>query len=221
MNTYPFELCGAGLEARAQGTLWWPERRLLVVSDMHLGKAERIARRRGPLLPPYEIAETVARLRAEVEAVHPEIVVALGDSFDDLESAAAMPETAVDELMAMAAGRRWIWITGNHDPGPVDLPGDHLAELVLGPLVFRHIADTQAQGEVSGHYHPKARLGGRARPAFLIDRDRVILPAFGTYTGGLSCDHTVLADLMAPEAIAVLTGTKAMAIPMASQLRRA
>jgi metallophosphoesterase superfamily enzyme len=72
--------------------------------------------------------------------------------------------------------------------------------------------------EVSAHYHPKARLrlgaGSVSRPCFLIDRDRVILPAFGRYTGGLDCASPVLDALMGPDALAVLTGDRARPIPM-------
>ena len=91
-------------------------------------------------------------------------------------------------ITRLQAGRRWVWIEGNHDPGPVDLGGSHLAELPLPPLTFRHIAQGGARGEVSGHYHPKASVPARgrsiSRPAFLYDSDRLILPAYGTYTGG-------------------------------------
>jgi metallophosphoesterase superfamily enzyme len=67
---------------------------------------------------------------------------------------------------------------------------------------------------VSGHFHPKARVAGVSRPCFLIDRNRAILPAFGTYTGGLRSSAPVLSTLMADGARAVLTGSAAVAIPM-------
>jgi metallophosphoesterase superfamily enzyme len=68
-------------------------------------------------------------------------------------------------------------------------------------VVFRHIADPAATGEISGHYHPKARLRTRAgsitRRCFLLDDRRMILPAYGTYTGGLFCDAPELDGMMA------------------------
>ena len=83
---------------------------------------------------------------------------------------------------------------------------------------FRHIAQPGARAEVSGHYHPKARLslGGRriARPCFLLDRARLVMPAFGAYTGGLSWTDPALRGLMGPEARAVLTGRPCCAVPM-------
>jgi hypothetical protein len=214
VTIYPFDLAGAALEARASGALWWRARRLLVVSDLHLGKAGRIARRGGALLPPYDTEATLERLDAEIGALDPAQVVCLGDSFDDPE-AAELPDRHAAWVARLLAGRGWVWIEGNHDPGPIGLGGAHLAELAAGPLRFRHIAEAAPQpGEVSGHFHPKARLAGVSRPCFLHDRVRVILPAFGSYTGGLACTDPALAGLMQRDAVAVLTGARALAIPM-------
>ncbi|MGY6633490.1 MAG: ligase-associated DNA damage response endonuclease PdeM [Alkalilacustris sp.] len=223
MDGYDFTLSGIALRACACGALHWPDRGLLVVSDLHLGRAERLARRGGPLLPPYETDDTLSRLAEAIDATAATHVVALGDSFDDRAAAAALTPAQHDRLTALMAGRVWDWVEGNHDPGPLDLPGTHRSDLTLGPLTLRHIAQPQATAEISGHYHPKARLalgGARlARPAFLIDRVRVILPAFGTYTGGLSTEAEALSDLMGPDAIAVLTGPRARAIPMPRRAR--
>ena len=184
MNAFEFTLHGTCLTALPSGALWWAEERLICVSDLHLGKAERHARRTGAMIPPYEIRDTLLRLSDDLDRTRASTVICLGDSFDDLAAARALPEDERLMLTRLQAGRRWIWIEGNHDPGPVDLGGTHLAELTLGPLTFRHIAEAGATGEISGHYHPKAQVKTRARtisrPAFLVDRDRVILPAYGT-----------------------------------------
>ena len=218
MNGYEFTLSGAPLKALGSGALWWPDESLLVVSDLHLGKSERIARRGGTSLPPYDTRDTLNRLAADLALTHTRTVICLGDSFDDLAAAEALPEEERQWIFRLQAGRRWVWIEGNHDPGPVEVGGAHLAELPLPPLTFRHIAQVGSSGEISGHYHPKATLQARGRSitraAFLIDSNRVILPAYGTYTGGLHSRTPVLGDLMRAEAIAVLTGPNPTAIPM-------
>ncbi len=112
------------------------------------------------------------------------------------------------------AGRRWIWVEGNHDPGPVDVSGEHRRDLSLEPLTFRHIATPDAIGEVSGHYHPKLRIAGTARPCFLIDGARLILPAYGAYTGGMEATRPPLATMMGPGARAILTGPTASVVPL-------
>lgn len=218
MNGVDFSLAGSTLTALGSGALWWADQRLLVVSDLHLGKTERILRRGGPSLPPYETRDTLIRLENDLTATNAATVVCLGDSFDDVEAARTLPESDRLWINRLQAGRRWVWIEGNHDPGPIDLGGTHLAELPLPPLTFRHIAESGKSGEISGHYHPKARVQTRlrsiTRAAFLIDSDRVIMPAYGTYTGGLRSSDEVLNDLMRPEATAILTGQTPRTLPM-------
>lgn len=218
MTDHLFHLGGQLLTARPSGALWWDDERLLCVSDLHLGKSERMARRGGALLPPYENQDTLARLAAEVDALDPLTVVCLGDSFDDMAAAEALQQNDTNALSRLIAGRQWVWIEGNHDPGPVEFGGAHLAELVRAPLTFRHIAKSGAEGEISGHYHPKARVFARGRvvtrAAFLRSQARLILPAFGTYTGGMRADEPPLAGLMDAEATALLTGGRIIEVPI-------
>lgn len=214
MNGHVFPLAGARLTALPSGALHWHDEGCLVVSDLHLGRSERYARRAGALLPPYEVEETLTRLDADIAAFAPRTVICLGDSFDDLD-AGDLGDRASLWLARMMAGRRWIWIEGNHDPGPVATGGEHRADLVLGPLTFRHAALPGAVGEVSGHFHPKLRLAGRSVRCFLVDGARVILPAYGTYTGGLPAEDRAFADIMGPGALAILTGRAARPVPLA------
>ena len=213
MKSYAFTLGPAQLAALPSGALFWPDQNLLVVSDLHFGKSERLARRGGTLLPPYENRATMDRLDRDIESTQARHILCLGDSFDDLTAAEHLPEDDLLWLIRLMAGREWIWIAGNHDAGPVELGGTHRAETIIAGIGFRHIATSQ-KPEISGHFHPKARLPGRAAPCFLIDGSRVILPAYGTYTGGLWCDHPNLDVLMQPRALAVLTGAQCLAIPM-------
>ena len=218
MSSHAFSLAGVQLVALGTGALHWPAAELLCVSDLHLGKSARAARQGGAALPPFETRDTLLRLEADLEATGARTVVCLGDSFDDDEAAQALPEDEKLWIARLQAGRNWIWIAGNHDPGPLSLGGSHLAELPRPPLSFRHVARPGASGEVSGHYHPKARIALRgrsiARPCFLLDSDRVILPAYGSYTGGLDCRDPALAGLMRPEALAILTGATPRPLPM-------
>ncbi|MDG4648234.1 ligase-associated DNA damage response endonuclease PdeM [Roseibacterium sp. SDUM158017] len=218
LQALAFTFRGETLDALPSGALHWPAESLLVVSDLHLGKSERAARRGGPMLPPYEGIDTLTRLASDIAATGARTVVCLGDSFDDAAAADALDDATAAHLAPLMAGRRWIWIEGNHDPGPIGLGGTHLAILRHGPLSFRHIADTGAQGELSGHYHPKARLAGRGRGivrrCFLVDRARIVMPAYGTYTGGLHCDAPELQALMLDDARAILLGQPPVAVPM-------
>lgn len=92
---------------------------------------------------------------------------------------------------------------GNHDPDlPASLPGDRTEELQVDGLVCRHAAAPGAAGEISGHYHPKAAISGRAGQVtgrcFVADEHRLVLPAFGAYTGGLDVLDPAIRGLLGP-----------------------
>jgi DNA ligase-associated metallophosphoesterase len=211
MNALPFSLAGEPLLALPCGALFQPAQQLLCVSDLHLGKSDRIARRGGTLLPPYETRATLDRLAAAIDQTAPRTVLCLGDSFDDLAAADSLDDTDRTTLLRLQSGRRWLWLEGNHDPGPVNLGGTHLAAFTAGALTYRHIATPGTTAEVSGHYHPKLALpGAGSRPCFLFDAARLILPAYGAYTGGLSATDPALSALMGPGARAILTGRRAL-----------
>jgi DNA ligase-associated metallophosphoesterase len=221
----PFLLGPALAVARPSGALWLPAARLMAVADLHLGKAARHARRGGALLPPYEAADTLARLAAEVAALDPAIVVCLGDSFDEPVAAAEMEPAQASALADMAARRDWVWIAGNHDPAPHGHPGACRPEHVAARLTFRHIAAPGPQaGEVSGHWHPKGTLAPRGRRVtrrcFLIDGRRAILPAFGAYAGGLDAADPLFDALLGPDAVALLTGARVTPAPRAALIPR-
>jgi len=196
-------VAGVVLEAFAEGVLWWADRRMLMVADLHLEKGSSYARR-GQMLPPYDTAETLARLGRITARLDPAVVVSLGDSFhDDGGSSRLRPEDRA-ALRAIQAGRDFIWIAGNHDPGrPHGLDGDHMEALTAGPLTFRHAPVAGGgPGEIAGHLHPCARVAGRGRSVrrkcFAGDGARLVLPAFGAYAGGLNVLDRAFAGLFAP-----------------------
>lgn len=220
MSGRSIQLAGTRLIARPSGALWWPDEKLLCVADLHLGKSERLARGRGTLLPPYETRDTLERLSVEIMSLNPARIICLGDSFDDMLGAPGLAGEDRAALGAMMDARHWVWIAGNHDPAPSPLGGDHLAEYRRGPLVFRHEASSGTErGEVSGHYHPKLQLTLKgmkiSRPCFLMDEWRLVMPAFGTYTGGLRSVSPVLRAIMRPPVYAVLTGEPCLMVPLA------
>ncbi|PJI92783.1 putative phosphoesterase [Yoonia maricola] len=213
MNAYHFNFCNTACVALPTGALHLPAHDVLCVSDLHLGKSERIARRSGVMLPPYEVVETLQKLETDIAATNPAQVICLGDSFDDLDAAGSLDEDMRLWLARLQAGKTWVWIEGNHDPGPIDLGGTHRSEITIGTLTFRHIA-TPEVAEISGHYHPKHRVTGRSRPAFLYDDQRLIMPAYGAYTGGLASHAPDLRKLFGARTIAIMTGQKAIPVPL-------
>jgi DNA ligase-associated metallophosphoesterase len=201
MKPISLRLAGTILVADPSGALWWPETRTLIVADLHFEKGAAFARR-GALLPPYDTAATLAMLAAVIERLEPVAVVALGDSFHDRAGADHISAADAATLAALVARQDWTWVAGNHDPAPgPNLGGRVVADaMALGPLTLRHEAARKTvPGELSGHFHPKAGISVHGRRltcrCFVADETRVILPAFGAYTGGLDVRDPAISGL--------------------------
>ena len=191
-------LSGVPLLADPRGALYWREHQILAVADLHLEKGSSFAAR-GQMLPPYDTASTLACLSDLIADYSPRCVVSLGDSFHDVGGPTRLGDADRDNLTKLQRGRDWIWITGNHDPEAADGIGGVFHEtLKIGALTFRH-EPKGGSGEVSGHLHPVARIAHRGRAVsrrcFAADTTRLVLPAFGAFTGGLNVRNAAFADL--------------------------
>ena len=202
MTPAPIHLAGERLMLDPAGVLAWPARRLLAVADLHLEKGSAFAASAGRFLPPYDTRETLERLRLALRRWRPARLVALGDSFHDAAGAGRLSPADAALLRRMLDGIETVWVLGNHDPvPPAGLPGIAAEACEEGAVVFRHRARPGAVpgAEVSGHFHPRAtmptRCGGVTRPCFVADARRVVLPAFGAYTGGLDVADPAVAGL--------------------------
>lgn len=210
-------LCGRDLVPDSSGALYWPEAESLLVADLHLEKGAAFARK-GRMLPPYDTRTTLRRLAAVIGAYRPRRIIALGDSFHDCEGAAAMPGAEAEMLASLQRGREWCWITGNHDPElPKALGGTIAAELTLDGLTLRH-EPTAQRGEIAGHLHPVACISRRGeairRKCFATDGEKLVLPAFGAYTGGLNVLGEAFAHLFDRERLAVWLMGKTTVYPI-------
>jgi DNA ligase-associated metallophosphoesterase len=200
MSAAPLHFYGERLMLDPIGAVFWPARRVLIVSDLHLEKGSAAATR-GHLLPPFDTRATLDKLHRLIRLYQPGQVVALGDSFHDMRGVERMGSADRARLVQMTKETHFIWITGNHDAAPSGLPGESAGEWCAGDFTLRHQADKRpARGvEISGHYHPKASVDTKAlrisRPCFVTDSARLILPAFGAYTGGLDVRDPAIAKL--------------------------
>jgi DNA ligase-associated metallophosphoesterase len=197
----PAEIVFAGqrLLLDPAGVLFWPARRMLVVADLHFEKGAAFARR-GAMLPPHDTLATLERLERVVGRLEPRTVVSLGDGFHDRLGAAHLPDALAVRIRALTAAREWLWVVGNHDPEPPEgLGGTGLAEVEIAGLVLRHEAGDSDDNVIGGHLHPcaKVRLGQRTARlgCFVSDGRRLVLPAFGAFTGGLNVLDQAFADL--------------------------
>lgn len=205
----PLSFGGHEFRALSGGALYWPARRALLVADLHFEKASWFARF-GQMLPPYDSLATLADLSALIVATGARALWCLGDSFHDSRGCERLPAEAQATLRALTGALDWVWITGNHDAHMVDHCGGRIVvEAEVDGLILRHEARAgERRPELSGHFHPKLRVTVRgrqvARRCFVATPDKLILPAFGSLTGGLDAGHPEIVRAVGPGAEALV-----------------
>jgi len=216
------EMALVGAKNQHAFALYWAEQHALVLADLHLEKASFFAQR-GQMLPPYDSRATLERVADAIRATGARRVFCLGDNFHDADGAARLEPHAAGMLAALTRATEWVWVTGNHDRGPVTgVGGTAVEELAVGGLALRHQARADAATpELSGHFHPKLSIAARgrriARPCAVASERRLILPAFGALTGGMNAaDPAILAAMQPAHAIhAVLAaGDRLVRMPL-------
>lgn len=219
----PLSVSGLAFVADVSGALYWPAEDALIVADLHLEKGSAFAAR-GILLPPYDTSATLERLAATLDAYNAGTVICLGDSFHDNGADGRMCARDRETLAILQEDREWIWISGNHDTEIPECFGGHVRpELTVSGLTFRH---EPAQGpvthEIAGHLHPAARVSFHGhvirRPCFVGNGNRLVLPAFGTYAGGLNVLDDAFAPLFGMGGLSVLVLGQEGLYPIAPRL---
>jgi DNA ligase-associated metallophosphoesterase len=186
-------LAGEQVLLLPQKALYWPREAMLVIADIHFGKAASFR----ALGVPVPGGTTRANLDAldQLLALHAaRQVLFLGDFLH------AKAAHAVATLAALQAWRRshpalrLLVVRGNHDAHAGDPPARLAIEMFdepysQAPFAFCHHPDLLAPGYLmAGHVHPVYRLRAGWEtlrlPCFLAGEGRIVLPAFGAFTGG-------------------------------------
>lgn len=207
-STQEIALCGKLFVADQSGALYWPAARALIVADLHLEKGSAAAQR-GRMVPPYDTRETLTCLAQALDRTNAETVIALGDSLHDTSACDRISDGDLEALRILQEDRLWIWLNGNHDPVIADtLGGRVMPELELEGIAFRHVPRPgRVTHEIAGHLHPAARLSMHGhlirRPCFVGNGLRLVLPAFGAYTGGLNVLDEAFLPLFGHDGFAV------------------
>jgi DNA ligase-associated metallophosphoesterase len=221
----PITVCGKTFRADNTGALYWPAEDALIIADLHLEKGSAMAAR-GQLLPPYDTRETLTRLAEALDRYDAQTVIALGDSLHDIDGAERMSAEDLEILRILQEGRDWIWVNGNHDPEISETLGGYVTgDLVVGGVALRHVpSPCYRTHEIAGHMHPAAKLSLHGytlrRPCFVGNGLRLVLPAFGAYTGGLNVLAEPFAPLFGNEGVAVWMLGQEGLYPVATRLLR-
>jgi uncharacterized protein len=210
-------ICGKSLFADSTGAIYWPAEQALLVADLQLAKASTHPTA-GASLPAYDTRETLIRLAESIDRYQPRCVIALGDSLHDASAADRIAPDDLERLSILHEDRQWIWVSGKHNhkhnqKSAARFGGRAADEIKLGGITLRHRPATGSiTPEIAGSMHPAARLSlyGTAirRPCFVGNGRRLIMPAFGAFTGGLN----VLDDAFLP-----LFGNGGLAVWMLGQ----
>lgn len=164
----------------------------LVVADVHLGKSATF-RARGLAVPEGDTVRDFARLLALVRKYKAQRLLIAGDFF---HAPSGVTPELVDALAKFVheLAVPLMLVTGNHDRKlkrlPLDIRQAPFIVLAGGVRVIHDPADAiPSQLNLAGHWHPVVRIQeGRKRslriPCFVHREQIVVLPAFGSFTGG-------------------------------------
>lgn len=168
-----------------------------IASDLHLEKGSHFAKR-GHFLPPYDSEMTLHTLLTFCATNAVSRLILLGDYFHDPAAYQRMPASA-KEMLSNLLRYNPILIEGNHDGGLVPDGFMAVTEYVLDNIYYTHEATPQDRIEISGHFHPKVDIiykGARiSRRCFIEDGRKMILPAIGSYTGGLKIQSPAIKNI--------------------------
>jgi DNA ligase-associated metallophosphoesterase len=174
-------------------TLFWQEEKLLVVADLHFGKAQ-IFREYGIPIPGGTTADDLERLSYRMDQIQPRKLLFLGD----LVHGRIVKPNGFERSIALWRQRHknieLLLATGNHDPRCGDPPAqfrfDHVAaKIIVGPFIFSHKPGFEGSFYgFAGHLHPAVTITGKGRlketlPCFCFGPRAALLPAFGSFTG--------------------------------------
>lgn len=172
----------------ASGALFWQEKKILMISDAHLGKIAHF-RKHGVAIPENAILENFKRMDEVVELFGPDKTIFLGDLFHSKIN----NEWELFCKWVNKINLEIILIEGNHDI----ISSNHYCDLniVIHPqliidefLLTHHPTETDALFNFCGHIHPGIKLKDVGRQAlklscFFKKEKQLILPAFGEFTG--------------------------------------
>lgn len=175
------------------GALYWVERRMLLASDVHLGKISHF-RKHGSALPENAIFSNFKKLNSVLEYFKPEVICFLGDLFHSTLNNEWTLFKQWTELTATPI----ILVAGNHDiishHKYEELGITVVSELLVDKFLLTHHPENRDSFyTLSGHIHPSIVLAGKGRqflklPCFFRMPDQMILPAFGEFTGSYVMD---------------------------------
>jgi DNA ligase-associated metallophosphoesterase len=201
MKTVDVTFGGQQFLLTSDRAVYWPAARTLFLADLHFGKAATF-RAFGVPVPSGTTAKDLMRLSALIGCFAPQRLLILGDMLHAKES-----HVVTDQLLVWRRAHAQLAIelvVGNHDlraGEPAEELGIHVhvEPLVEQGIAFEHeppdpSGPPPALATIAGHVHPIVRLSdydgsGVRVPCFVVEEKQMIVPAFGSFTGGWKMDR--------------------------------
>ncbi|MDC3024080.1 ligase-associated DNA damage response endonuclease PdeM [Alphaproteobacteria bacterium] len=178
----------------SDGSVYWPRRKTLILGDLHLEKSSFYAKL-GDFLPPYDSYETLSKLDKTLNTFDIAKIILLGDIFHDNDGMKRLNSNLNKYLEYLCTSYNVIWIVGNHDGGHKPLNTKLYLRHDEENISFVHKAERKSVYEFSGHYHPKATINFYQKrisnPCFLVGKSKIIMPAYGVFTGGIDSSNKI------------------------------
>lgn len=193
MKTLNF--CNHGLQICKEGVLFWLEKEIAIVSDLHLEKGSSYASS-GQYIPPYDSEETLLKLLDILNNYKVRKVILLGDTFHDKDAFLRMTPKVRFLFEDFTKKYEVIFILGNHE-NKIKIEGIKFhQEYIVDNIHFLHEAIQKNINQISGHFHPVASIKVSSKKitskCLIHSNNHIILPSFGEFTGGLNINDPVL-----------------------------
>ncbi|MDY0963587.1 MULTISPECIES: ligase-associated DNA damage response endonuclease PdeM [Massilia] len=193
MSGVMVEVAGESLLLLPEKAIYWPRERMLIIADIHFGKAAAF-RALGVPVPRGTTSENLAGLDALVAAHGVRQVAFLGDFLHARAAHASSTQLAMLAWRGRHPDLALMLVRGNHDlhaGDPAAALGMALVDEphAIGPFAFCHHPGVDAAGYgLAGHVHPvyvlATRFDALRLPCFVVGEQGLILPSFGAFTGG-------------------------------------
>ena len=196
-----------------EGVLFWFEKKIAIISDLHLEKGTGYAPT-GQFLPPYDSEETLTKLYNLTKQHDIKKIILLGDTFHDKNALSRMSKKVTSLFKNLLNKYEVIFVLGNHEDNMEFENITFFDEYVLDGIHFIHEASKKNIYQISGHYHPIAtvRTGSKkiTGKCFIQLKYNLILPSFGVYTGGLNIKNRIFKEIFKKEPSIYFLGKKAV-----------
>lgn len=194
LKSVEFVLQGQELLLNPYHAVFWKDKNMLWLADVHLGKAAHF-RKSGVPIPNSVHIEDYRKLECLIGQYKPETVLLLGDLF---HSSINNEWYSFKNWLNNYRNIHFLLVSGNHDILDSDQYSDieYIPDyLSVPPFIFSHKPmDSCELYNVCGHVHPGIVIKIQKRhhirlPCFYFGKSIGILPAFGNFTGCTPVDY--------------------------------